>query len=274
MAPPAASSPTAQPPASERRPYELIVPPGVADEQPLPVVLFLHGYGASSATFIGYLGIREMAARHRFVAVVPDGTPDSQGLRFWNASEGCCNFEHKPVDDVSYLRDVIDEVEGRRAVDAKRIFVVGFSNGGFMAHRLACELGDRLAGIVSIAGAGRRDATVCRPKGSVSVLQIHGDLDRAVPYEGGKTLGRGEAEPHPPVRETVAWWAAHDGCSREPKEGAPMDLHPKLPGAETEVLRYEGCRSAKVELWTVRGGDHFVAHSREAAERYWAFLNE
>ena len=105
------------------------------------------------------------------------------------------------------------------------------------------------------------------------LLQLGVDGHAMPADEGGKTLGRAGAEPHPAVRETVAWWAAHDGCLREPKEGAPMDLHPKLPGAETQVLRYEGCRGAKVELWTVRGGDHFVAQSREAAERYWAFLN-
>ena len=185
----APAPPLPQPPPSKRRPYQLIVPPGAADDQPLPVVLYLHGYGASSATFIRYLGIREMVASKRFVAIVPDGTPDSQGLRFWNASRGCCNFERKPVDDVGYLRDVLDEVARRRAIDATRVFVIGFSNGGFMAHRLACELGDRLAGIVSIAGAGRRDAAACTPKGSVSVLQIHGLSDGRVLWLGCRGTG-------------------------------------------------------------------------------------
>lgn len=256
----------------DERPYLLFEPAGKPTDEPLPLVLYLHGYGGSAAHFARHVGARAVARDRGWLAAAPDGTRDAKGLRFWNASEGCCNFENRKVDDVTYLSAVIEDVARRRRVDRSRVYVVGFSNGGFMAHRLACELGDRIAGIVSIAGAGQGNPDACRPKGEVAVLQIHGDADRAVPYEGGRTLNRPEARPHPPARETVAAWASRNGCEGTPQSGEPLDLDARLPGAETQVLRFEGCRGGAAELWTVRGGNHFVATSNRAVDAYLAFL--
>ncbi|MFW5739055.1 MAG: alpha/beta hydrolase family esterase [Myxococcota bacterium] len=257
----------------EQRPYALVDPPGAPKDQALPLVLYLHGYGDTGRSFARSLGVSQLAAKHRFVAAVPDGTPDSKGRRFWNATEGCCNFEDRPVDDVRYLTAVIDDAIAKRNIDRSRVFVVGFSNGGFMAHRLGCELGERLAGIVSMAGAGPSNPSTCQPEGTLAVLQIHGDADRAVPYQGGRTLGRPDSEAHPPVQQTMKMWAARNRCRSEPTQGSPMDLDPALPGDETLVARWEGCEAdGAVELWTVRGAGHFVGQSASAASAMWKSL--
>lgn len=78
---------------------------------------------------------------------------------FWNATNSCCDLFHSGVDDSAYIASIIADVKSTVAVDPKRIFVVGHSNGGFMAYRMACNHAGDIAAIVSLAGATYRPAT-------------------------------------------------------------------------------------------------------------------
>lgn len=255
-----------------KRPYRFGLPAGADPSKPLPLVLYLHGFGAGASSFERGLHVQDLANRKGFAFAVPDGTPNGQKQKFWNATDSCCNFERVDIDDVAYLRAVLDDASTKHPIDPKRVYVVGFSNGGFMAHRLACELSDRIAAIASIAGSVWDDASRCQPKEPVAVLQIHGDKDPAVAFEGGKTLRRKDAAPHPAARETVARWAEHDGCASQPKSGEAFDLEEKLEGSETVPVRYGGCKGGGAELWVVRGGNHFVGQGQGAGDRIWSFL--
>src|SRR5260221_19774 len=104
-----------------------------------------------------------------------DGTVDVTSLRCWNATDACCDIYSKPVDDVAYASAIIDDVESKYSVDRKRIYLLGHSNGGFMVHRLACDLSSRVAAVVSLAGMTWDDAGKCAPTDRVSVLQMHGN---------------------------------------------------------------------------------------------------
>src|SRR2546426_27604 len=75
-----------------------------------------------------------------FIYAYPDGLTDVLGQRFWNATDACCDIYNKPTDDVYFATAVLADVQSSWSVDPKRIYVFGHSNGGFMAHRLACDL--------------------------------------------------------------------------------------------------------------------------------------
>ena len=254
------------------RPYRLVVPPGLDPAKSYPLVLFLHGYGASGSVFESALGVGAIARSRQFIYAIPDGTPDSHKMKFWNATDACCDFDGKSLDDVAYLRAVLADAMSKQAIDRKRVFVLGYSNGGFMAQRLACELSDTIAGIASIAGAAWKDASKCTPSEPVTVLQVHGDADPIVRYEGGHVLDKIQMQPHPSARETVAGWASRDRCGATLLPGALLDLEDKLEGAETVTAHYAGCADSAVELWTVRGGNHFIAQKPRAIEAILAFL--
>ncbi len=239
----------------------------VADRAPnerLPLLLYLHGLGGSGSEALTSPQIRALAQRHRMVLVAPDGNLDREGRRFWNAGGACCNFDGKAVNDVARLEELIYHWTQRPEIDPARVYVVGFSNGGFMAHRLACYMDDRLAAIVSIGGAGRAPEEACAPVSKIAVLEIHGDADPVVRYGGGHVLDNRAADPHPSAPETFHDWAERLGCLRPGKaETKPrttaVDLDPRLPGAETKIESYADCPLGSVELWTVRGGGHQVA---------------
>ncbi|HEX4621848.1 MAG TPA: alpha/beta fold hydrolase [Myxococcaceae bacterium] len=254
------------------RPYPLVVPPGYAG-QPTPLVILLHGYGASGAEQEAYFQLTPVAKAQTFLYAYPDGTLDSHGLRFWNATDACCNFDGRAVDDVAYLNAVIDDVERKYNVDPKRVFLVGHSNGGFMAHRMACDASARVAAMVSLAGAQWDDISRCQPSQTVAVLQVHGTADLVIAYDGGSTgVGTG-AGLYPAARTTVGDWAAFDGCGALDTSAPNLDLDTLIPGPETTVGRYLGCDGGTAELWSIQGGSHVPSLTPNWGNLVYGFLS-
>jgi len=234
------------------RPYALMVPTGYHASTAVPLLILLHGYGASGAIEEGYLKLGPLAEAQTFLYATPNGTVDQGGRRFWNATDACCNLYGSSVDDVAYLGAVIDDVQSKYNVDSKRIYFVGHSNGGFMAHRLACELSPRIAGIVSLAGAQWENLSRCMPTDRVAVLEIHGTADATIPYDGG-AIGQ---SPFPSAPVTISDWAALNGCGAIDNSAPNLDIESALPGAETSVTSYDNCPGGAAVLWTINGGSH------------------
>lgn len=252
------------------RPYQSIVPPQYNPATPMPLVVVLHGYGANGFVQAGYLGLSALARTRGFLLAYPNGTLDTTGRLFWNATDACCDFARTNVDDVAYITAVIDDMSARYRVDARRVFLVGHSNGGFMAHRMACDASNRIAAIVSFAGVGFKDPARCQPTSPVAVAQLHGTADETVAFTGGAFQG----VEFPGAVETQRGWAMRNGCGTTPTEAGRLDLVTNLAGDETKVERYSGCQRGDVELWTIENGTHIPSFSQTALTgAVWRFLS-
>ena len=253
------------------RPYDVTTPSKYDPNVPTPLVVLLHGYTATAKIQDGYFLMSALAERKNFLLALPNGTVDPLGENFWNASDACCDGYQSGVDDVAYLKAVIGDMKARFNVDPKRVYAVGHSNGGFMAHRLACDLSTEIAGIVSLAGGAYADASKCSPAEPVAVLQVHGDEDETVTYEGGTSLYPGGA-PYPSAKDTVATWAKKNGCADDLTEtGTRLDLETQLAGAETTVARH-ACTKGAAELWTIVGGRHIPSFDETWGDSHHEFL--
>jgi polyhydroxybutyrate depolymerase len=255
------------------RPYRLEVPSADDGKTPLPLLVLFHGYGSSGAEFAAMFSTHALAdAKSMFVAV-PDGTFDANHRRFWNATDACCNFGGMKVDDIGYLGALLDDVASKHAVDPKRVFLVGHSNGGFFAHRAACEMSSRIAAIASIAGPTWKDASRCTPTTPVSIAQIQGDADSIIHIGGGHMKDDPSRPEYPSARETIERWEARDGCGGLVTTDIAYDLDPLLKGFETGVEAANGCpKNVGLELWTVHGMGHSPRPSPAWAETIVSFL--
>jgi len=217
-----------------------------------------------------------------FLAVFPNGFSPWPGGRLatWNAGACCGAARDKGVDDVAFVRAVVADVQRRWRVDAQRIYATGMSNGGMLAHRLACEAADVFKGIAAVAGTDNtRD---CHPARPISVLHIHARNDDHVLFNGGAGAGafRDESKvtAFTSVPDTVARWVQRNACT-----GTPTRL-PTQPGAVCE--RYAGCQGGvAVQLcvtetgghsWpgagTVRGGKESASQALSANDTMWDFF--
>lgn len=243
-------SPPDTSPLGDARPADVLVPRAYTVDREWPLVVLLHGYGASGLLQRAYLGLPALVDSLGFVLLTPNGTIDSRGKNFWNAWTVCCDFGRTGVDDVAYLSGLLDEAATRFRIDPTRVYFIGHSNGGYMSYRMACELGPRVAGIMSLAGAMPADLESCADNGPVAVLQIHGTEDDSVPYES-----------QPPGRvgaiDSAAFWAERGGCDSEPTVGERLDI---VVGAEAEtaVTEWQGCER-DVAVWTLEGVGHLPA---------------
>ncbi len=238
------------------RPVTPYVPSSYDPSKPAPLVIVLHGYGVSGALQELLFQFKARAEKYGFIYLYPNGTVDSSGKRFWNATDACCDFGNTGVDDSAYIEGLIDEAKSVYNIDPKRVYLVGHSNGAFMAYRMACDHADTIAAAVSLAGAMYSDVSKCKPSGPVSILQVHGTDDKEVLYDGGGIGGADAGVSYPGAKTSVADWAKFDGCSSTPTTGTPLDVT-SAPGAETSVETYEGCNKGSVaELWTMQGEGH------------------
>lgn len=267
-----AATPDAPPTAlGGDRPVKLQVPTTIEPGKRYPLVLILHGYGANGFVQQAYLGLHDLPTTHDAFVLAPDGTVDSMGKSFWNADPACCNLDHANVDDVAYLGGLLDTVIAERPIDPARVFVVGHSNGGFMAFRLACERADVITAIADLAGAAPSDPSTCHPAKIVPSLHIHGTADDTIPYAGADLPGgvhmRGAVE-------TVAEWAGMEGCTGALTDGPRIDIEAGIAGDETLTSTTAGCPAgAAAEHWRIDGGGHLPDLQPTFRELLWTWLD-
>jgi polyhydroxybutyrate depolymerase len=272
------------------RPTILRVPNGWKPSKKYPLILFLHNYDADNgnhSTDSGGLSVRgrmDMDQCATFddgcFSLVPNGTADSLGKLFWNASSACCDRDFSGVDDATYLVNLVQSVINTWNVDTRFVVAAGYSNGAFMAHKLACFKSDLFTHVLSVAGAFvTSDGTGCTTVRNVAVVEAHGDGDTTVPYNGG--IGQSPLSQTVAVcsaAQTVGYWATKNGSGGSLQAAYDtIDLittgNPSGSGAECSRQAYSGCPSdGQVELWTLTGAFHSMIFSTGAGMRMtsWA----
>lgn len=217
------------------RSYDLYVPPTVDVTEPATLVLNFHGlYGnpTQQASFSQYDAAADTAG---IIVAYPAGVSNS-----WNSGVCCGGAQSEGVDDVGFARTVVEHVGLGSCIDRSRVFAIGMSNGGHMAHRLACEAADMFAGVASVTGV--LNVLSCTPSRPISVQQFHGTADAIVRYDG---YGPG----YPPVDSMMEAWASRNGC-------APV---PNVTHEQGDALceTWVGCHDdVEVTLCTIEGAGH------------------
>lgn len=247
------------------RPVNLFVPSGYDGHTPMPLVILLHGGHLTGDWIENYMHLRPLAEARGFLYCYPTGTLDLLGSPFWNAyfedPAEAAAFGMTNVDDAAFLRSLIEEIAKDFSVDRKRVYLIGHSNGGFMAYKMAGKCADLFAGIASLAGTRFLGLQNYEPSEPVNILHIHGTADEYARYWGGAMtqpplwLNSG---PYVGAVLQVQTWASYDGASNPVTDASPsMDLTTDVAGLDTVVTCYTSCLpGGAVELWTINGGSH------------------
>lgn len=245
------------------RRYFVHVPDDYDASEPVPLVFDFHGYSSNATQEISLTDMNDLADDEGFIAVHPEGTG---ALQSWNAGLCCATAMSGDVDDVGFVRAMLEAVASMACVDRSRVYATGMSNGGFLSHRLACEASDIIAAIAPVAGVIGMPMDECAPPRPVPVMHFHGTFDTIVPYGGGTASG------FPSVAETIAHWASRNGCTDEAASTYDM--------GDSHCETFDECEGgSEVTLCTVDGGGHLWPgglgsfSTIDATEHMWAFLS-
>lgn len=225
-------------------------------------LVWLHGYSGVAedvrANQIGLLDAAD-AAGITVVWAQADGLTPA-----WAATDACCWISpDPPPDDIAYLGRVLDALD---RAGYHTIYLVGSSNGGFMTHRAAIEIGDRLSAVASLKGATWLDEAKHTPVAPVPLLHVHGTADTSIRPEGG--VWNQSMESHPSIDVAMARWVATNGAGAE----TAGDSGWIATTGDHEVTATYWPGTHRVERWDVEGGDHFIAWRAEFWSRLVAWL--
>jgi polyhydroxybutyrate depolymerase len=216
------------------------------------------------------MGLKSVAEREKFLLVVPDGTLNPKQERFWNAGSICCDFFNSRVDDEQFLLDLVRYASQMHQVDQQRKYLIGHSNGGAMAYRMACHHPEVFSAVASLAGISQYEASACKRSGPIGVLHIHGTADQDVDYHGGLRYGK----PYVGAVENVERWASLNDCGAAVQGGTmTIDLVRNIQGVDTRVTNWTSCSGGvRAELWTIAEGIHVPSLSPHFSSLVYAFL--
>lgn len=232
------------------RTFIVHTPGSSSSARPMPVVLAFHGGRGSGQRMVNFTGFNKLSDTYGFIVVYPNGYQSS-----WNDGRGSTEAERAGIDDIAFVKAMIDDLGRRFTIDQKRIYATGVSNGGMFSNRLGCELSDQLAGIAVVIGPMPAPiAPRCEPQRPISVLGVFGTEDPAIPWRGGE-VQVGARGPILGVEATIDLWVKKNACQSPAKiEALPTRV---ADGTTVKRTTYGVCKEGRdVVLYTIEGGGH------------------
>lgn len=164
------------------------------------LIITLHGAPGSMEKVAGIFDAT-MLKQHGYLVVSPDGNGGS-----W---EWASNTRTETSPDSHYIANLIDYMHANYTIAGDKALILGYSAGGFMAYTLACQIPEKLDGIVALAGQFRGDFNACTTTTPVAIHHLHSPSDTDVPIIG-RAFGNIAS-----VEDTVNHWTAINGCSTQ-----------------------------------------------------------
>lgn len=225
--------------------FQMIVPSSYDGTTPIPVVLDFHGLGSNGAQQALFSGVAALAETEGFLSVQPTGIPNptDDERNSWELPQ----FDVPVRDDVQMVVDMLDFITENVCIDPGRVYSMGMSNGSLFTSELVCDLSERIAGAVSVAGVTHDDS--CDPSRAVPYLAFHGIDDETVPFNGGGESSLG-ADPffEQVMPEEFSQFADDFGCTGSEDSSVT---------AEITLTSYSGCNDGiEMGFYAIAGAGH------------------
>jgi polyhydroxybutyrate depolymerase len=240
------------------RSFYLHLPQGFSAARHYPLLVLLHGHGNNGATILHQTKMEAVADRYHFIVASPNGTGRFGRLGLtWNAGTCCGSAQEKRVDDAGFLATLIDTLAAVLPVDRARVTIAGFSAGGMLALRVACDRSGVASIYVNVQGT--MPDTTCRPSRPVSMLLFAGDADEDMQEEHAENRRHHGRAFSTSAMGTLRFWARRNGCD---------STFTVLRAEGHTDYRATGCAAGtETELVTVH--DH--PHAWPGGHRSWWF---
>jgi polyhydroxybutyrate depolymerase len=170
----------------EVRTYLLSTPKKIDKET--RIFVGLHGFTDSARRFAYYTSLHNAVGVDDIVIYPNAISPKAGQLSGWNAGFCCGSGREQGVDDAGFIVELVSTVQNEYGIENAKTYVVGFSNGGFMAQKVAIEHSEVISSAAVVSGAIGTQEQKLVPGNPMPILLIHGEQDGRIPYAGGAAL--------------------------------------------------------------------------------------
>jgi poly(3-hydroxybutyrate) depolymerase len=197
------------------REYLVYTPRNAQTAGPEGILVALHGFNSTMYNFFEEYSITSIADALNYIIVAPQALREQdqwvRGMAAFflgknielDAVWGCglkvrIDFGtikllevelNSSVDDVDFIRTVVERTLAERSMPAENIFLAGTSMGGYMAYQFATRQPVRLSGVISIAGSMGLNIKDLDGRFQTPVCDFHSTTDEVVPYTGSYREG-------------------------------------------------------------------------------------
>jgi len=216
-----------------------------------PLIIVLHGFQANPTAQSLYFTFDKYIKSKKFHLVYLAGIKDNDGNRHWNATAACCDLYGKKIDDVSYIKEVITEL--KKKLKTSKVYIIGHSNGGFMAYRLMCDIGNMIDGVVSLAGADALGECSKTKYQNKKIIHVHGTKASVIKVEGGRY--RPQLANYPSVSDMLSQWKTRLACSDKTTSRRGNFSH-MLWEDDSNIINYQCSLGNQLKYLEIIGGSH------------------
>lgn len=240
----------------KQRRYILHLPKSYDGKEEIPLIIFLHGASDNSEGAQSFTNFNQVSNDNGFIVAYPQGFFEKSPNSFvWAAARGL-PADSSGIDDVGFIDKLVTSLKGQYRINVKRVYLCGFSNGGFLTQRIAFEKNQQFAAFGSLgATMNQNKYGIGDPGRAIPMLFMLGSSDPLVPYNGG-IAGAPTTLPIVGIEKAVNFWVANNNC----KIAIPgVDLPDKSTIDNSMVTVYEytnGSCNSKVKFYKINGGGH------------------
>lgn len=206
---------------------------------PVPVVLAFHGGDGTVEEMEQHSALHTARTAADFAIVYPEGYHGT-----WNAGRCCGDALQSNINDIKFVRALLDDLETVLKIDRRRIYATGFCNGAMLCYYLACNMSEEIAAIAPVNGS--MFVADCKPKRPVPIFHLYGLDDEWAPYEGGQEIA---SDVLSPVEDGIAFWRSANGAGGE--------AHDRMFGGHADCVIYMGGpHDARIRVCVIPGLGH------------------
>ncbi|WP_448547509.1 alpha/beta hydrolase family esterase [Thalassotalea fusca] len=226
-------------------------------DAPDGIALFLHGAPGSASKVMSIFDAKMVADTHNLVAVAPKGNVQTWGWLSRNETSQTSN------EDVDFITELLTQVVSEHNVTSDKVYVFGYSAGGFMAYTLACHIPEQLTGVIALAGQYRGDFAACSTSTPTRIHHMHSLSDNDVPYDG-RNFGAIQS-----VNATIAHWLNKNGCNETFETVEQQGVTNNSSGTTTQ--HYDNC-AASLSLSKMANVPHEASYLPERLYELYGHL--
>lgn len=243
------------------RTYEIHIPSSYVESAAVPLVFMMHGGGGSGVRILEQTKWDEKADAEGFILVAPDGVEKNWNDGRGYTARGATTDTVTEVDDVAFIKALVEEIQRTYQIDENRIYIAGVSNGAMMSQRMICDAPGIFAAVGAVSGPMRtQTADTCA--GTAAVIGIHGTNDPFWPMPDAdgipkfpRILERNADQEVTSIEEVSDIWVTKNACTATP---ITNDLEPTVAdGTSVTHYVYPDCAAGlSVQYYVVNGIGH------------------